>query len=188
VARLCRGAGVALKILAISGSLRAASSNSAVLRVAARVAPPDIVVNIYNGIDRLPYFNPDLDRGFDDPLLPATVRELRGAIAESDAVLISSPEYAHGVPGVLKNALDWLVGGPEMVGKRVALLNTSPHATHAQASLAETLRTMSVTFVEEASIAIALPRGESDDALVANESIASAVRTALSALVALSSR
>ena len=183
MAGLCRGAGVALKILAISGSLRAASSNSAVLRVAARVAPPNIAVNIYDGIDRLPYFNPDLDRGFDDPLLPATVRELRAAIAEADAVLISSPEYAHGVPGVLKNALDWLVGGPEMVGKRVALLNTSPHATHAQASLAETLRTMSVTFVSEASIAIALPRGESDEALIANESIANALRAALRSLL-----
>ncbi len=183
MAGLCRGAGVALNVLAISGSLRAASSNSAVLRVAARVAPPGIVVNIYDGIDRLPYFNPDLDRGFEDPLLPETVRELRAAIAESDALLISSPEYAHGVPGVLKNALDWLVGGPEMLGKRVALLNTSPHATHAQTSLAETLRTMSVAFVSDASIALALPRGESDDALVANEAVASALSAALCALV-----
>jgi hypothetical protein len=70
-----------------------------------------------------------------------------------------------------------------MVGKRVALLNTSPHATHAQASLEETLRTMSVTFVSEASIAIAMPRGESDDALVDNEEIAGALRAALGALV-----
>jgi chromate reductase len=155
-----------------------------VLRVAARVAPAGIEVQIYDGIDRLPYFNPDLDREFDDPLLPDSVRELRSAIATADAVLISSPEYAHGVPGVLKNALDWLVGGPEMVGKRVALLNTSPHATHAQASLAETLRTMSVMFVSEASIAIALPRGESDDALVAIAVVADAIRDALAALLA----
>jgi len=169
VARVCRGACGALKILAISGSLRA--------------APANIEVSIYAGIDSLPYFNPDLDREFDDPLLPATVRELRAAIAGSDAVLISSPEYAHGVPGVLKNALDWLVGGPEMVGKRVALLNTSPHATHAQGSLAETLRTMSVVFVDAASIAMALPRGASDDALVGNEAVASELRSALSALV-----
>jgi len=183
VAGVRRGAGVPLKILAISGSLRAASSNSAVLRVASRVAPEGIDVVVYSGIDRLPYFNPDLDREIGDPLLPEPVRELRAAIASSDAVLISSPEYAHGVPGVLKNALDWLVGGPEMVGKRVALLNTSPHATHAQASLKETLRTMSVTLVSEASIAIALPRGASDDALVANGSIALALSIALQALV-----
>jgi chromate reductase len=184
VVGVCRGARVPLKILAISGSLRAASSNSAVLRVAARVAPEGIEVQVYDGIDQLPYFNPDLDRAIDDPLLPQAVREFRAAIADADAVLISSPEYAHGVPGVLKNALDWLVGGPEMVGKRVALINTSPHATHAQASLKETLRTMSVTLVPEASISIALPRGASDDTLVANGSIALALSIAMQAAVA----
>ena len=179
---LCRGASVALKILAISGSLRAASSNSAVLRVATRVAPTGIEVSIYERIDRLPFFNPDLDREFDDPLLPSTVRELRAAIAACDALLISSPEYAHGVPGVLKNALDWLVGGPEMVGKRIALVNTSPHATHAQASLAETLRTMSVALDAEASISIALPRGAPDDALAEDAAVVTSLRSALRAL------
>ena len=171
------GARVALKILAVSGSLRGASSNSAVLRIAARVAPAGIELSMYDGIDRLPYFNPDLDRALDDPLLPATVRELRAAIAASDAVLISSPEYAHGVPGVLKNALDWLVGGPEMVGKRVALLNTAPHATHAQASLAETLRTMSVMLV--ASVAVQVPRNVPDEELAQNDTLRDAVRRLL---------
>lgn len=180
MAGLCRGACVALNVLAISGSLRTASSNSAVLRVAARVAPAEIDVRIFDGIDRLPYFNPDHDRAFDDPLLPATVRDLRAAIAGSDAVLISSPEYAHGVPGVMKNALDWLVGGPEMVGMRVALLNTSPHATHAQASLAETLRTMSVTLVT--TVAVQVPRNATDDELSANEDVTDAVRRLLTAL------
>lgn len=186
MAGLCCGAGGTLKILAISGSLRAASSNSAVLRVAARVAPPGIAVNIYNGIDRLPYFNPDLDRGFEDPLLPAPVRELRAAIAESDALLISSPEYAHGVPGVLKNALDWLVGGPEMVGKRVALLNTAPHATHAQASLAETLRTMSVELVPIGAVLV--PRGASDNVLALDDGVRNAVGVLLATLARIATR
>ncbi|MEO5817212.1 MAG: NAD(P)H-dependent oxidoreductase [Gemmatimonadaceae bacterium] len=180
MACLCRGASVALKILAISGSLRGASSNSAVLRVAARIAPSGVRVNIYDGIDTLPYFNPDLDREIDDPLLPSSVRELRAAIAASDAVLISSPEYAHGVPGVLKNALDWLVGGPEMVGKRVALLNTAPHATHAQASLAETLRTMSVVLV--AMIAVATQRNASDEELAAHQQLRGALLDLLTTL------
>jgi hypothetical protein len=73
-----------------------------------------------------------------------------------------------------------------MVGKRIALFNTSPHATHAQASLAETLRTMSVAFMAEASMAIELPRGESDDALVASEDVSRALRAALATLVAAS--
>jgi NAD(P)H-dependent FMN reductase len=109
------------------------------------------------------------------------VRELRAAIAASDAVLISSPEYAHGVPGVLKNALDWLVGGPEMVEKRVALVNTSPHATHAQASLAETLRTMSVTLVS--SVTEAVPRNAPDEVLAEDENLRNALRGMLAALV-----
>lgn len=171
------------RILAISGSLRADSSNSAILRAAVRVAPLGMEVLIYDGIDRLPYFSPDLDRELDDPALPAAVRELRSAIASSDALVISSPEYAHGVPGVLKNALDWLVGGPEMVGRHVLLLNTSPRAVHAYASLAETLRTMSARLVEVPPIE--LPRSAralDDGALVAESRIGIPLAAALDAL------
>ena len=183
MAGLRRGARVSLKILALSGSLRAASSNSAILRVAARVAPPPIVVEIYPALDALPFFNADLDRAFDDPALPEPVRALRAAITASDAVLISSPEYAHGVSGMFKNALDWLVGGPEMIGKRVALINTAPHATHAITALAETLRTMSVTLVDDACLTIAVPRNQGDEALAALPAIVGPVRDALHMLL-----
>jgi len=71
----------------------------------------------------------------------------------ANAVLISSPEYAHGVPGALKNMLDWLVSTGELVGKPVALLNAAPTGgAYAQASLLETLRTMNWTVVAEASL------------------------------------
>lgn len=172
-----------LNILALSGSLRAGSSNSAILRVAARVAPPSILVEVYSALDALPFFNPDLDGGFDDPALPRPVRKLRAAIAGADAVLISSPEYAHGVSGMFKNALDWLVGGPEMSAKRVALINTAPHATHAIAALTETLRTMSVTLVDEASVAISVPRNQDDDTLAMNPAIVRALNEAMHHLV-----
>lgn len=145
-----------MRILAISGSLRAASSNSAILRLAADVAPPGVHVTVFDGLDRLPYFNPDLDGALDDPALPSSVRELRALIASSDAILISSPEYAHGISGVMKNALDWLVGGAEMVDKRVLLYNTAPHATHAHAAMRETLRTMSVNLDDGASLSLAV--------------------------------
>jgi chromate reductase len=171
-----------MRILALSGSLRAASSNSAVLRLAARIAPPTIQVEVYEGLDTLPYFNPDLDHALDDPALPSAVRKLRAAIADADALLISSPEYAHGVSGMFKNALDWLVGGSEMPEKRVALINTSPHAKHAIAALAETLRTMSVRLVDDASIAIALPRGASDEELAANSAVTKPLLSVLRAL------
>jgi chromate reductase, NAD(P)H dehydrogenase (quinone) len=145
-----------LRILAISGSLRAASSNSAILRAATLAAPRGMQVVLFDGIGRLPFFSPDLDRELDDPALPEPVREMRAAIAATDALLISSPEYAHGVPGVLKNALDWLVGGREMVGRHVMVLQTSPASVHALASIVETLRTMSSRVVD--SPAISRPR------------------------------
>ncbi|MEP6731625.1 MAG: NAD(P)H-dependent oxidoreductase [bacterium] len=171
-----------MRILGLSGSLRAASSNSAVLRLAAHIAPPSMSIAIYDALATLPYFNPDLDRELDDPALPLPVRALREAIANSDALLISSPEYAHGVSGMFKNALDWLVGGPEMVAKPIALINTSPHATHAIAALAETLRTMSATLVEDAHLSIALPRGKPDDALASDQSITAPLLGTLRAL------
>jgi chromate reductase, NAD(P)H dehydrogenase (quinone) len=140
-----------VKIIGISGSLRSDSSNAALLRAAERVAPDGVEIAIYDGLDRLPHFNPDFDREGSEP--PPAVAELRRLLVDADAVLISSPEYAHGVPGVLKNMLDWLVSTGELVEKPVALLNASPAGgAYAQASLLETLRTMNWKVVEEASL------------------------------------
>src|SRR5262249_36593122 len=131
------------RILAISGSLRAASVNSMLLRTVRRLVPRDIEVDIYQGLGRLPPFNADLE-GHGSP---AAVTELRHLIISSDALLIASPEYAHGVSGVLKNALDWMVGNESFVNKPVGLLNASPRASIAQAALRETLVTMSARVV-----------------------------------------
>jgi NAD(P)H-dependent FMN reductase len=170
-------------ILAVSGSLRRTSSNGAILSAAARVAPSDMAVEIYDGLATLPHFNPDLDRALDDPALPAEVRALRAAVGRADALLISSPEYAHGVPGSLKNALDWLVGGSEMVEMPVALWNTAPHATFAHQSLLETLRTMSARIVQEAIVSISLRGRDLDPAsLAADREVAETLSGALLAL------
>src|ERR1700735_3009335 len=93
-----------MRILAISGSLRAASSNTAALQAAILLAPKGIEVALYTGLGSLPHFNPDLDT--DDP--PETVKALRHEIGLSNGLLICSPEYAHGIAGSMKNALDWL--------------------------------------------------------------------------------
>jgi chromate reductase len=170
-----------MRILAISGSLRASSSNAILLLAAAALAPDGMEVKLYEGLGTLPHFNPDLDKGLDDPDLPAPVRDLRIRVAAADALLISSPEYAHGVPGSLKNTLDWLVGGAEMPGKPVALLNASPRATHAQASLAETLRTMSAELVPGSPFAAPLERRD-DCAPAAGPEAAAAIRAAFAAL------
>lgn len=139
-----------MKIVAISGSLRAQSSNAALLRAAARVAPDGTRVVMYEGLGGLPHFNPDLDAEGLEP--PPSVRELRELLIAADAVLISSPEYAHGVPGAFKNMLDWLVSTGELAGKPVALWNASPAGgEHAQNAILETLRTMNWRVIDEAS-------------------------------------
>ena len=168
-----------MRILAISGSLRAVSSNTELLRAAALLAPPGMEVVPYTGLGSLPHFNPDLEAGD----LPPAAADLRARVGAADALLVSSPEYAHGVPGALKNALDWLVGGPEFVGKPVALLNASPRAVHAQASLAETVRTMSGRVVDGASVAVPLlARGLDAAAIAADPEASARVRDALAAL------
>jgi chromate reductase len=165
-----------MRILAISGSLRAASSNTALLRAAATLAPAGVEVALYGGLGDLPHFNPDLE----DDAEPPSVTDLRDQVRSADGLLISSPEYAHGVPGVLKNALDWLVGGSEIVGKLIALWNAAPRATHAQASLAETLRTMSTRIVPEASIDLPLLGRKIDaEGIVADPELSCASRAAL---------
>ena len=134
-----------VNILAICGSLRTTSSNVAIARAAARVAPPGTDVVIYDGLAGLPAFSPDLDV---EPL-PSPVAALRAQIAAADGLLIASPEYAHGMPGSLKNALDWLVSSLEALGKPVLLVSASPGgAAHAHAQLAEVLRTMNLPLVD----------------------------------------
>ena len=141
-----------LQILAISGSLRKVSSNTAVLEATKILAPAEVKIQLYSGLANLPHFNPDLDR---EPL-PNTVISLRQQIQASDGILISSPEYAHGVPGSLKNALDWLVSSIEFPGKPVALINTNPRATIALTSLTEILQTMSAKIIVPANTTLAI--------------------------------
>jgi chromate reductase len=119
-----------MRLLAISGSLRAASLNTCVLQAARRLAPASVEIELFEGIDGLPFFNPDLESGH----IPEQVTRFRQVIGKADGLLISSPEYARGVSGVMKNALDWLVGSEDFPGKPVALINTSPRATAALAA------------------------------------------------------
>ena len=167
-----------IKILAISGSLRAASLNSALLRAAARLAPTEISVVLYGGLGDLPLFNPDIESSN-----PSPVAYLRAQILSADALLIASPEYAHGVTGALKNALDWMVGCEAFVHKPVALLNASPRAMHAQASLRDTITVMSARIVEEASITVPLLGSNlSEDEIILQPDISASLVAALVAL------
>jgi len=137
-----------IRVLAISGSLRSASINTAALDALARLAPDGVSVLVYRDLGKLPPFNPDDD--VEDEPKPEPVETFRQLVGASDAIVIAAPEYAHGLPGMLKNALDWLVASETFAGKRVVLINASPRAFHAQASLREVLSTMAARLMPEA--------------------------------------
>src|SRR5512140_1339777 len=144
-----------MRILGVCGSLRAGSTNLLTLRAAEAMVPPGVTLRYDPALlARLPPFNPDLDVDGEAPL--PEVAAWRAELREADAVLVSSPEYAHGVPGALKNALDWIVGSGELTDKPVAIINTSARARHAWASLVETSTTMAARVIVEASILIPL--------------------------------
>lgn len=120
-------------MLAISGSTRSASTNTALCRTAAACAPLGVEVTVFEGMADLPHFNPDDDH---EPLPPA-VAGLRAAIQGCDAVLFCAPEYAGALPGSMKNLLEWTVGATVMTGKAVAWVNVAPDARRGAGALAE---------------------------------------------------
>jgi NAD(P)H-dependent FMN reductase len=105
-------------LVAISGSLDPALSNTALIRALSSIEAPDRVA-VWEGVGELPHFRPDGEAT--DP-----VQGLRRAVATADLVLIATPEYAGGMPGSLKNALDWLVGSGELYGKPVVVVSAAP--------------------------------------------------------------
>lgn len=147
-----------LQLLALSGSLRQKSYNSAALK-ALKVLAPESVEVIIGDISGLPLFNQDLESEH-----IAAVGQLKLALAQTSGLIIASPEYAHGISGPMKNALDWLVSGVEFPSTPIMLINTSPRASHAMLSLREVLHTMSGNIIEDASLSIPLLGSELDQA------------------------
>lgn len=145
------------RVLAISGSTRHGSTNTAFCHAAAAFAPAGITVQAYPDVSVLPHFNPDDDH---DPL-PAPVAALRAAIAAADAVLFCTPEYAGTLPGALKNLLDWTVGGTELTGKPVAWVAVAADPRRGQgahATLATVLGYVQAQVVEQACLHVPVPR------------------------------
>ena len=142
-----------IKILAISGSLRANSSNSIMLEAIEKMVPADVDFFIYRGLGSLPQF--------DDPeQTPIAVSEWRKHLQDADAVLICTPEYAFGVPGSLKNALDWTVGSGELVNKPLALITASTGGEKAHASFLQIFTALSANIPEGGSLLISFVRSK----------------------------
>ncbi len=135
--------------LAVSGSLRTASSNSVLLHAAALLAPEGVEVRFYERMGELPHFNPELE-------IPPQVADLKRAVVEADGVLFCTPEYVHALPGSFKNLLDWLVSDGELWNKPVAVLSAR-QSEFAEPQLREILRTLMALVCEEASVVVPFP-------------------------------
>ena len=114
------------KILGLAGSLRRASFNRGLVRAARELAPEGVTVEPYDGLDKIPFFNRDIEDEGD----PAPVKELKEKIREADAVLIATPEYDYAIPGMLSNALEWAMRSPSPLRhKPVGIVGASPAST-----------------------------------------------------------
>lgn len=172
-----------IRILLVSGSLRAGSTNTALLKTAAAVAPEGVLTTLYGGLDSLPHFNPDDD--VEGEPLPAPAADLRAQLDAVDAILFSTPEYAGGLPGSFKNVLDWTVGGGTYE-KPVAWINASSSPTgaaSAHASLRTVLGYTGTDIVEPACARIPVPRRTiGPDGLVADATVREQIAAVLTAL------
>ncbi len=172
-----------MNLLTLCGSLRARSSNRAVLEAFSQLVAPPLVVTHSDHLAALPHFNPDLDR--DDLSPPSAVAAFRAAIAAADALVISTPEYAHGLPGAFKNALDWLVSDPAFADKPIAILHIDRNSTFALDSLREILRTMSARLIEPACVGLRLTTNQVDAAaILARDDLRQLLQQSVDALAA----
>lgn len=169
-----------MRILCLCGSISSRSSNRATLEMLRNLASEDTEIEIFAPLSVLPFFDSDLDQ--DSQELPLPVKDLRLKVAHASALIIATPEYAHGLPGVLKNALDWMVSDPKMIGKPVAIiLGSAGDAQFARDSLVEILRTMSARVITDA-VSIPAVRGKVAGTLKAAPEIAAKLRGILQAI------
>jgi NAD(P)H-dependent FMN reductase len=170
-------------VLLISGSTRAGSVNSAVIATAAALLPDGVDADVYDGLLLLPHFVPD----HDPDELPPSVADLRRRIAACDAVFLTTPEYAGSMPAVLKNLLEWTVGGDEMSDKPCGWANASAPPGRAEATyegLSATLRYTDGNVVDAACVAVPVARDRiGPDGLVDDPEARAAIAEALRQLL-----
>jgi len=150
-----------INILAISGSLKSTSANTNILKAISNMAPQNVTIKILDGLDELPHFNPESTNEIQ------SVVNFRKQITMADAVIFSTPEYAFGVPGVLKNALDWIVFSGELNKKPVVTISASPlysGGDKALASLILTLTALGCNMGTGSSLSIANIKSKMTDA------------------------
>jgi chromate reductase, NAD(P)H dehydrogenase (quinone) len=154
------------KIAAICGSTRQNSINLELLKIIAQLYREIVDFEIVTNIDQIPHFNPDLDNPTD---VPSQVLVFRSLLKFSDAIIICTPEYAMGVPGTLKNALDWTVSSMEFSHKPTALITASSLGEKAHPALLEILKVIEAKIDDKTSLLISTPRTKIKDGVIVDE-------------------
>jgi NAD(P)H-dependent FMN reductase len=166
------------RLLALCGSQRSRSLSGGLLRACRLRAPAGVEIELFELHKQFPLFNPEIAE------LPEGVRALQRALDAADALLIASPEYAHGVSGTIKNTLDWLVSHPPFAGQPVAVLNPAYQSHHADDALKETLRTMSAELIADACVRIpVIGAGVDPDQIASSPRFAALIDAALRAVL-----
>lgn len=166
-----------INILAIPGSLRAQSASNQILNALLAMAPENVSIELYAGVATLPHFN-DADD------VPEAVAAFRNKVRDADAVLICTPEYAFGVPGSLKNALDWTVSSGEFIDKPVGLITASSQGEKGHAALLLILTAISSKIVADACLLISFVRSRLDNTgKIKDPQVARDLGKALAALI-----
>jgi NAD(P)H-dependent FMN reductase len=166
-----------IKILAISGSLRPNSSNTLLVQAISKMVPDYVDFSIYENLESIPFFN-------DSDEAPGAVRDFRNKIAEANGVLVCSPEYAFGISGVLKNALDWTVSSSEFMDKPVAVITAAVNGEKAHAALLQVFEALSANVIEGGTLIIPFIRAKLNlDAEITDQSTLLSVSSVLNSLI-----
>jgi NAD(P)H-dependent FMN reductase len=167
-------------IFAISGSLRSGSSNHAILQALGKMIPANITYTIFDGMSEIPAFDP----GLENDETPIPVASFRKQLAAADAIIICTPEYAFGVPGALKNALDWTVSNASFSGKPTALITASTGGENAHEALIKTLGAIDAKMRPESTLLIQFVRSKIDlDGNVSDPDTVQKLKTLLNSFI-----
>lgn len=174
-----------MKVLALSGSLRSGSHNTELLRAAAASAPPGADVLLYEGLKEIPPYDADDDGGLGAQ--PDAVTRLRAALDAADAVLVSTPEYNSSLPGVLKNALDWVsrpLAASPVRNKPAAVLSSSTGMFGGVWAAAETRKVLGALGARVLEDTVSVPKADDRLAEGVDDDLAEQLRTVVEALAA----
>ena len=168
------------KIFALCGSTRQNSINLALLKIIAGLEKETIEVQIFTQLDYLPHYNPDIDSAEHTPTF---VLNFRNKIRQADGILICTPEYAMGVPGTLKNAVDWTVSSMEFSQKPTALITASTSGEKGHQALLETLKVIEAKIDNDTSLLISTPNTKIKDGVITDKETLEKVKSVMKHLI-----